>query len=116
MKSHPETGFSATAAPPKYFIKHAIGLNCPLPIQQAEYGCISVSFKSPFFRFGPKSVQEVKSHHTTRVSLTVASPKHLIEHVIGQNCPSHIGQGEYGCMSVSFKSPSVRLGPKCARM
>ena len=59
-KSHPETRFSSTAAPPKYLIELAIGWYCLSDIAQEEYRCMSVSLKSPFFRLGPKSAKRSK--------------------------------------------------------
>ena len=38
--------------------------------------------------FLPVGADEVKSHHTTRVSPTAAPPKYLIEHAIGRYCSS----------------------------
>ena len=72
------------------------------------YECV---IQASFLPIGAKDGHEVNSHHTTRVSPTAAPPKYLIEHAIGRYWSSDIGQAEYGCMNVSFKSPFFRLGP-----
>ena len=69
------------------------------------YECI---IKVSFLPVGAEECQEVKSHHTTRVSPTAAPPKYLIEHAIGRNCSSTIARAEYGCMSVSFNSSAFQ--------
>ena len=53
-------------------------------------------------------------HSAPTFSPTAAPPKYLIEHATGRYCSSDIGQAEYGCMSVSFKSSAFWLGPKRA--
>ena len=110
-KNHAEIRFSPTAAPPKHLIKQTIAGNCFSNIGQAEYGYMSLSFKSPSIRLGPKSVMMWKVIPKLAFLPPVAPPKYFIKHAIGLYWSSNIVQAEYVCMSVSFKSSAFKRVP-----
>ena len=117
MNCYPATSFSPIAAAPKYLMEHAIGGYWPSHIAQVKYGCMRLSFKSASFHIGPKGdkwCELLLVLQLVFLPLAAASPKYLMEHVIGWHRCSHMAQVKYGCMSVFIQvSFLLVLAKKC---